>query len=123
LQFKGLLRFQIGFVLRLLWHRLVARQALPDAIAVARSVCRVHSLVGHDSNLVVRRIIKDTIGIVSHDRTLAHLWRRLAALLVTTSARPDFASVLRHPAFVICHPALVICHLSFPIPHSAFRIF
>src|SRR5208282_1414684 len=108
--------FQIGFVLRLLWHRLVARQAMPDAIALARSVCRVRSLVGQDSNLVVRRIINDTIGIVSHDPTLAHLWRRLAALAVTTPTRPHLASVIRHPASVIRH-------LSFSIPRSEFRVF
>ena len=36
--------------------------------------------MGQDSNLVVRRIIDDTIGIVSHDPTVAHLLRRLAGL-------------------------------------------
>ncbi len=126
-------------------------QARPDAIPLARSVCRVRFLVGQDSNLIVRRIINDTIGIVSHDPALAHLWPRLAALAVTTPTRPHLASVIRHlpsvirdPAYVIrhlssairhvssairhmacgmCHPAFVICHFSFPIPRSAFRIF
>ena len=46
---------------------------MPDTSALARSVCRVRSLVRQDSNLVVRRIINDTIGIVSDDPTLAHL--------------------------------------------------
>jgi hypothetical protein len=78
--------------------------------------------VGQDSNLVVHRIINDTIGIVSHDPTLAHLWRRLAALAFTTPTRPHLASVIRHPPSVIRHPPFVIRLFSFPIPRSEFRI-
>jgi len=101
--------------------------------------------------MIVHRIINDTIGIVSHDPTLAHLWRRLAALAFTTPTRPHLASVIRHLSsairhlpfvirhlsyairhlpFAICHPPSGICHLSsafspspFPVPNSAFRIF
>ena len=36
----------IGFVWRFLGRRHVARQALPDAIALSRLVCRVGTLVG-----------------------------------------------------------------------------
>ncbi|MGZ3357505.1 MAG: hypothetical protein ACXVBO_22015, partial [Isosphaeraceae bacterium] len=66
---------------------------------------------------------------MSHDPTLAHLWRRLAALPVTTPTRPHLASGIRHPASVLRHLPSVIRHLTFairlfcfPIPRSAFRI-
>src|SRR5208337_1887428 len=39
----ALLRFQIGFVWRFFWHLHPAWEALPDAVALARSVCRVYS--------------------------------------------------------------------------------
>src|SRR5208337_2765190 len=54
------------------------------------------------------------LGPPGHDPTLAHLWRRLAALPVTTPTRPHLASVIRHPAFAI----RLFC---FPIPHSKIR--
>jgi len=79
--------------------------------------------------MIVHRIINDTIGIVSHDPTLAHLWRRLAALAFTTPTRPHLASVIRHLSSairhlpsVIRHPASAICHPPFLLPHSPFRI-
>ena len=119
----------MGFVGRFLRRLHTARQALPDASALARSVCRVRFLVGQDSILVVLRIINDTIGIVSHDPTLAQLWRRLAALAFHAATRVHRGLLIRHPAFVICHlPSVirhlpsVIRHLSFPIPRSEFRI-
>ena len=87
--------------------------------AEMRSVCRVRSLVRQVSNRVVRRIINDTIGIKSHDRTLAHLWRRLAALPVTTPTRLHLASV--HPPSGIRHPPSEICHPPFRLPHSPFQ--
>src|SRR5208337_1588138 len=64
----------------------------------------------------------DTIGIVSHDPTLAHLWRRLAALAFTTPTRPHLASVIRHLSSAIRHLPSVIRLFSFPIPRSEFRI-
>src|SRR5208283_3550880 len=97
-----------------------ARQALPVASSLARSICRVRFLVGQASNLVINRIINDTMGIVSHDPTLAHLWRRLAALAFTTPTRPHLPSVIRHPASAICHPPFLLPHSPFRIPHSAF---
>src|SRR5208282_279368 len=84
------------------------REALPDAVALSRLACRVRTLVGQGFHLVVRRIINDTIGIVSHDRSLAHPLGRLATLAVTTPTRPHLASVLRHPPFVTCRLPLVV---------------
>jgi len=78
--------------------------------------------MGQDSNLVVRRIINDMIGIVSHDPALAHLWRRLALLPVTTPTRPHFAYVIPHPASVIRHLTFAIRHLTFAIRHLTFAI-
>src|SRR5271157_4132941 len=102
---------------------------MPDTIALVRPVCRVRSLVRQDSNLVVHRIINDTIGIASHDRTLAPLRRHLAALPVTTSTRPHLASGIRHPASVIRSLPSVIRRLTFairlfalPIPRSEFLL-
>jgi len=100
--------------------RHVVREALPGAIALSRLACRVRTLVGQDSNLVVRRIINATIGIVSHDRTAAFLCHRLAALPFLAATRLHLA--LLRLAFVICHLAFVIRHSCFPIPHSEFRI-
>jgi len=75
------------FVRRFLGRRHVIREALPDAIALSRLACRVPTFVGQDSNLVVGRIINDTIGIVSHDRTGASLCHRLAALPFIAATR------------------------------------
>jgi len=72
--------------------------------------------------MIVHRIINDTIGIVSHDPTLAHLWRRLAALAFTTPTRPHLASVIRHLSSAIRHPPSAICHLSYAIRHLPFAI-
>ena len=43
LRFRALLQFQIGFVWRFFWHVHAAGGAPLDAIAIARSVCRVRS--------------------------------------------------------------------------------
>src|SRR5271157_2225107 len=110
------------FVRRFLGRRHVVREALPDAIALSRLACRVRTFVGQDSDLVGRRIINDTIGIVSHDRTGASLCRRLAALPFSAATRLHLELALRHLAFVICHLAFVICHLAFVICHSSFAI-
>ncbi len=59
---------------------------------------------------------------MSHDPTLAHLWRRLAALLVTTPTRPHFASVIPRPAFVIRHLTSDIRLFAFLIPRSEFLL-
>jgi len=67
-------------------------EALPGALAPGRLVCRVRTFVGQDSNLVVRHIIYDTIGIVSHLQTGASLCRRLFVL----------PFVIGNLAFVIC---------------------
>jgi len=147
-----LLRFQIGFVWRFLGRRHVVREALPDAIALSRLACRVRIFVGQDSILVVRRIINDTIGIVSHDRTGASLCHQLAALPFIAATRlhlalliPHFSSppatwsspsaawsspsAIWHSSFAICHSSSAIwhlpsgiCHPPFLLPHSAFRI-
>src|SRR5271157_2107275 len=115
------------FVRRFLGRRHVVREALPDAIALSRLACRVRTFVGQDSDLVGRRIINDTIGIVSHDRTGASLCRRLAALPFSAATRLHLELALRHLPFVICHLPSAIWHLpsafsAFRIPHSAFRI-
>src|SRR5208283_5051181 len=117
LRFQALLRFQIGFVWRFLGRRHVIREALPDAIALSRLACRVRTFVGQDSNLVIRRILGDSLRIVSYNPTLAHLRRRLAVLPVTTPTRPHLASGSRHPAAVIRHLLSVIRHLLSVIRH------
>src|SRR5208282_1110575 len=92
------------------------------------------TFVGQDSIVVVRRIINDTIGIVSHERTGASLCHRLAALPFIAATCLHLARLIPHRqlapphlAFVICHLAFVICHLAFairlfcfPIPRSEF---
>src|SRR5271157_2189860 len=132
-----------------LGRRHVVREALPDAIALSRLACRVRTFVGQDSILVVRRILNDTLRIVSHDRTGASLCHRLAALPFIAATRLlalliphlQFALrhleltlrhlelALRHLAFVICHLPSVIRHLTlairlfaFPIPRSEFLL-
>jgi hypothetical protein len=52
----------------------------------------VRTFVRQDSILVVRRIINDTIGIVSHDRTGASLCHRLAVLPFIAPTRRLVAS-------------------------------
>ncbi|MGA2703258.1 MAG: hypothetical protein ABSH35_19460, partial [Isosphaeraceae bacterium] len=127
--FQVLLRFQIGFVWRFLGRRHVVREALPDAIALSRLACRVRTFVGQDSILVVRRIINDTIGIVSHERTGASLCHRLAALPFIAATCLHLARLIphrqlapRHLAFVICHLAFAIRLFCFPIPRSEFLL-
>src|SRR5271157_4207982 len=118
-------------------------EALPDAIALSRLACRVRTFVGQDSNRVIRRILSDTLRIVSHDRTGASLCHRLAALPLIAATRLHLALLiphlqfaarhleltlrrleltLRHLAFVICHLPFVICHLPFVICYLAFAI-
>jgi len=98
MRFQVLRRFQIGFVWRFLWHRRVVREALPDAIALSRLACRVcsRSPVGQDSNLVVGRILNDTMRIVSRDPTEALLCHRLAALACIAAIRLHLGPVIRH---------------------------
>src|SRR5271157_896906 len=138
-----LLRFQIGFVWRFWGRRHVVGEALPDAIALSRLACRVRTFVGQDSDLVIRRILSDTLRIVSHDRTGASLCHWLAALPFIAATRLHLALLiphlrfaprhleiaLRHLAFVICHLPSVIRHLTFairlfafPIPRSEFLL-
>jgi len=119
-----------------LGRRHVVREALPDAIALSRLACRVRTFVGEGSNFVIRRILSDTLRIVSHYRTGASLCHRLAALPFPAATRLHLARLishlqfapryleltLRHLAFVICHLAFVICHLAFAIRHPAFAI-
>jgi len=100
-----------------------------EAIALGHSVCRVRSHVGRNSDLVVRRILNDTMGILSDERTGASLCHRLAALPFIAATRLDLALLIRHLAFVIrhlpfviCHPASVIPHLPSVIPHPASAI-
>ncbi len=66
------------------------------------------------ATLVIRRILNDTIGIVSPDPTQADLWHQLAAM-------PSIAATRLHRALVIRHRASAIRHLPFAIPHSRFR--
>jgi len=98
MRFQVLRRFQIGFVWRFLWHLHAAREALPDAVALARgrSTASVPP-VGQDSNLVVRRILNDTMEILFHDPPQSQL------------------------AHVNHHVPLAICHLPYPTPSSAIR--
>src|SRR5271157_5768433 len=96
LRFQALLRFQIGFVWRFLWRRHVVKEALPDAIALSRLACRVRTFVGQGSNLVIRRILSDTLRIVSHDRTGASLCHRLAALPLIAATRFHLALLIPH---------------------------
>ncbi len=142
LRFQALLRFQIGFVWRFLGRRHVVREALPDAIALCRLACLVRTFVGQDSILVVRRVINDTSGIVSHDRTEDSLCHRLAFLPFIAATRLHLALLiphlqfaprhlglaLRYLAFVICHlpsvvrhPTSVIRLFCFSIPHPKIR--
>ena len=111
MRFQALLRFQIGFVWRFLGRRHVVGEALPDAIALSRLACRVRTFVEQDSDLVIRRIINDTIGIVSHDRTGACLCRRLAAL-------PFIAATRLHLVLLIPHLQFAPRHRSSPYPFS-----
>src|SRR5271157_1615363 len=89
-----------------------------EAIALARSVCRVRSLVGQDY-LVVRRFLDDTMGIVCDDRTEASLCHRLAAFPFIASTRLHLALLVRHLVFVLGHLAFVIRHLPFVSYHPA----
>src|SRR5208337_1207171 len=84
-----------------------------EAIALGHSVCRVRSHVGRNSDLVVRRILNDTMGILSDERTGASLCHRLAALPFIAATRLDLALLIRHLAFVIRHPPSGICHSPF----------
>ena len=79
-----------------------------EAIALGHSVCRVRSHVGRNSDLVVRRILNDTMGILSDERTGASLCHRLAALPFIAATRLDLALLIRHLAFVIRHLAFAI---------------
>src|SRR5208337_1773422 len=87
-------------------------EALPGAIALFRLACRVLTLVRQDSILVVRRIINDTIAIVSHDRTGVILCQGPIAL----------PFVIGHLAFLLSRSCLLIPHSEFRLPHSAQRI-
>src|SRR5208337_181083 len=94
------------------------------------------SLVGQVSNLVVRRFLDDTMGIVSDDRAEASLCHRLAAFPFIASTRLHLALLIRHLEFVLGHlafvirhlplvirrPASVLRHLAFAIRHLAFAI-
>ena len=115
MQFKALLRSQIGFVWRFLGRCHVVREALPDAIALCRLACRVLTFVGQDSVLVIRRILSDTLRIVSHDWTGAALCHRLPAL-------PFIAATRLHLALLIPHLQFAPRHLDLPIRHLAFVI-
>src|SRR5271166_2257126 len=132
LRFHGLLRFQIGFVWRFLRRRHVVREALPGAIALSRLACRVRTFVGQDSILVVRRVINDTSGIVSHDRTEHSLCHRLAVLPFIAATRLHLALLIPHLQFAPRHLGLalrclafVICHLPSVVRHptSVIRLF
>ena len=110
-------------------RRHVVREALPDAIALSRLACRVRTFVEQDSDLVIRRIINDTSGIVSHDRTGACLCHRLAALSLIAATRlhlvlliPHLQFAPRHQEFAFRHLAFVMCHLPFVICHPASAI-
>src|SRR5271157_820454 len=115
-------------------------EALPDAIALSRLACRVRTFVGQDSNRVIRRILSDTLRIVSHDRTGASLCHRLAALPLIAATRLHLAlliphlhsppatwsspsatwsspSTTWHSSFAICHSSSAICHLSSAARH------
>ncbi len=132
MRFQALLRFQIGFVWRFLGRRDVVREALPDAIALSRLACRVRTFVGQDSILVVRRVINDTSGIVSHDRTEHSLCHRLAVLPFIAATRLHLALLIPHLQFAPRHLGLalrclafVICHLPSVVRHptSVIRLF
>jgi hypothetical protein len=96
----------------------------------------VRTFVGQDSILVVRRIINDTIGIVSHDRTGASLCHWLAAVPFIAATRLHLALLIPHLqfaprllelalrllAFGICHLPSAIRHLPFVVRHSCFSI-
>src|SRR5271157_794214 len=111
-------------------------EALPDAIALSRLACRVRTFVGQDSNRVIRRILSDTLRIVSHDRTGASLCHRLAALPLIAATRLHLALLiphlqfaarhleltLRHLALTFRHLASVLCHLPFVGWHLAFVV-
>ena len=117
------------------------------ASGLVRSVCRVHSLVRTRFQSCRRRIINDTIGILSHDSDpgspLASAGRSTRHHTHPTSPRnrhPHPASVIRHlplsspigsvirhppirhPSSAIRHPSSAICSLSSAIRHlpSAF---
>ena len=120
------------------WGVSVVREALPDAIALCRLACRVRTFVGQDSILVVRRVINDTSGIVSHDgpkipSVIGSLFCSSLQPPACTShcSSPIFSSPpapgtrLRYLAFVICicrpHPTSVTRLFCFSIPHPKIR--
>ncbi|MGZ3302029.1 MAG: hypothetical protein ACXWO3_14340, partial [Isosphaeraceae bacterium] len=99
-------------------RRHVVKEALPDAIALSRLACRVRTFVGQGSNRVIRRILSDTLRIVSHDRTGAALCHRLAALPLIAATRlhlvlliPHLQFASRHQEFALRYLAFVMCHL------------
>jgi len=69
-------------------------------------------LVGHDSNLVVRRIPDDTLEILFHALTQCQRWHQLAAFIFM-AATPVHRAQANH------HVALATCHPPYPTPSSA----
>ena len=98
-------------------RRHVVREALPDAIALCRLACRVRTFVGQDSVLVIRRILSDTLRIVSHDRTGASLCHWLAALPFIAATRLHLALLIPHLRFAPRHLEIALRHLAFVICH------
>jgi hypothetical protein len=98
-------------------RRHVVREALPDAIALSRLACRVRTFVGQGSNLVIRRILSDTLRIVSHDRTGASLCHWLAALPFIAATRLHLALLIPHLRFAPRHLEIALRHLAFVICH------
>jgi hypothetical protein len=71
-------------------------------------------LVGQDSNLVVRRIPYDTLGILFHALTQCQRWHRLAAFTFMAATQVQLAQANHHVALATCHPP-------YPTPSSATR--
>ena len=115
MRFQVLCRFQIGFVWRFFWRLHTAREALPDAVALARSICRVRSPRG--TRFQILSVVEFTMTRwKSCSTTRPSLNSGIDSLLSPSWQPPGFTS-LRSTT----HVPFAICHLPFAIPHSKFR--